>query len=78
MNDEIGQIISFYSKVLKAPYERMLGKGVMGKRLLCLLSETDIVAPENLIQSENLGVRKKDGTADIPMTFEEWATLNPK
>lgn len=69
---EIGLIVSFYFKTFKRSYSNFLGKGVMGKRLAQLLSETDEINPDNLISFENLGVRNKDGSPNIPETYEEW------
>lgn len=78
MKDRIGQLVGFYHSKLKQSYSKFLGKGVLGKELKDLLSESHDVAPENLIAFDLLGVRKRDGSADIPMTYEQWREKNPK
>ena len=72
IKSEIGTLVRFYSIKLKQPYSKFLGKGVFGIRLAELLSESHPVSPENLIEIENLGVRKADGAADIPEKYEDW------
>lgn len=56
----------------------MFGRGVFGKTLFNLINQSHSIAPEDLIPFEKLGIQKKDGSGpDVPLTFEEWAELNP-
>lgn len=72
MKSDIGQLVRFYLKSFGRSYEAYLGKGVMGKRLETLLKETHHVSPENLIDNNQLGIHNKDGSLNIPQTYEEW------
>ena len=47
ISSEIGRIVLFYAR-RKIPIERIVGKGVMGKRLQEILKQTIVIAPENL------------------------------
>lgn len=72
LKSEIGSLVRFYSIKLKKSYSFFLGKGVFGKQLANNLNETIQIPAENLIDSNNLGVRKADGAADAPETYEAW------
>lgn len=71
IKSEIGELVAFYFFQLKVSYNSKLGKGVMGKKLLDLLSMEFPVEPKDLIDFDLLGVRKRDGSADITRRYEE-------
>jgi hypothetical protein len=70
IKSEIGSLVRFYSVKLRQPYHKFLNKGVFGTNLANLLSETHPIDKNNL--SEKLGIQKKDGSLDIPESYENW------
>jgi hypothetical protein len=71
VKSEIGRFVRFYLRQNRRP-ENMKGKGVFGKMFEALLGESNQISPKNLIDFNLLGVRKKDGSPDAPMAYEEW------
>jgi hypothetical protein len=71
IKSEIGHLVRFYSKTFRRSYCNFLGKGAMGKRLEFLIKETHYVSQEDLINNK-LGTYNKDGSINIPETYEEW------
>lgn len=76
MNSRIGTLVHFYFFTFKRSYTHFLNKGILGKELANLICETHDC--EYVTLPENLGLHKKDGSLDIPMTYENWAIANPK
>lgn len=76
LKDEIGTIVRFYNLRLKSSYEKLLNKGVLGKKL------NDLIAnPPGQINPEFLNYNCGtfvSGIEDRPETFEDWAARNPK
>lgn len=70
LKSEIGSLVRFYKIRKITPVQSMYGKGVFGKTLFNLINQTHEIAPENL--NENLGIQKKDGSLDIPESYENW------